>query len=76
VRDMLDPAPLPEGLSIPAEAWQPTPLPVRLMGLTLLKRLEALEARRHPPPGNSAWTGWGRGAGLTSISGDNKLLII
>ena len=41
----LDPAPLPEGLGIPAEEWQQTPLSVRLVVLTLLKRLEALETR-------------------------------
>ena len=40
--DLLDPAPLPEGLGIPAEDWQQTPLSVRLVVL-------------HPPqtPGRS-----------------------
>ena len=41
----LDPAPLPEGLGIPTEDWHQTPVSVRLVMLTLLKRLEALEAR-------------------------------
>jgi hypothetical protein len=45
VSDVLDPAPLPEGLGILAEAWHQTPRSVRLVGLTLLKRLEALETR-------------------------------
>jgi transposase len=41
----LAPALLPEGFGIPAEDWSQTPQSVRLMVLTLLKRLEAREAR-------------------------------
>ena len=52
--DGLDPASLPEGLGIPAEDWQQTPLSVRLVVLTLLKRLEALEARLHQDSSNSS----------------------
>jgi transposase len=54
VSDLLDPAPLPEGLGIPAEDWQQTPLSVRLAVLTLLKRLDALEARLHQDSSNSS----------------------
>ena len=52
--DVLDPAPLPEGLGIPAEEWHQTPLSVRLVVLTLLKRVEALEARLHQNSSNSS----------------------
>ena len=54
VSDPLDPAPLPEGLPIPAADWQQTPLSVRLAVLTLLKRLEMPEARRHQNSSNSS----------------------
>jgi transposase len=54
VSDMLDPMPPPEGLGIPVEDWQQTPLSVRLVVLTLLKRLEALEARLHQNSSNSS----------------------
>jgi hypothetical protein len=47
VSERLDPAPLPDGLGISAEDWQQTPLSVRLVVLTLLKRLEALASRLH-----------------------------
>lgn len=52
--DLLDPAPLPENLGIPAADWQQTPWSVRLLVLTLLKRLEALEARLHQDSSNSS----------------------
>lgn len=52
--DLLDPAPLPAGLGIPAEDWQQTPLSVRLAVLTLLKRLDALAARLHQDSSNSS----------------------
>ena len=52
--DWRDPAPLPEGLDIPAEDWQQTPRSVRLVMLTLLQRLEALEARLHQDSSNSS----------------------
>ena len=52
--DVIDPAPLPAGLGIPAEAWPQTPLSVRLVVLTLLKRVEALEARLHQNSSNSS----------------------
>jgi transposase len=54
VSTTLDPVPLPEGLEISAEDWQQTPLSVRLVVLTLLKRLEALEARLHQNSSNSS----------------------
>ena len=52
--DVLDPAPLPEGLSILAEDWHQTSLNVRLVVLTLLKRLEALETRLKQDSSNSS----------------------
>jgi transposase len=52
VSDGLDPASLPEGLEIPAEDWRQTPLSVRLVILTLLKRLDTLEARLHQNSSN------------------------
>ena len=52
--DVLDPAPLPEGCGIPAADWQQTPLSVRLVVLSLLKRLEALEARLHQDSSHSS----------------------
>jgi len=54
VSDVLDPAPLPEELGIPAEDWQQTPLSVRLVMRTLLKRLEAFEARLNQHSSNSS----------------------
>jgi transposase len=54
VSDLLDPTPLPEGLPIPAAEWQQTPRSVRLVVLTLLKRLEALEARLRQDSSNSS----------------------
>jgi transposase len=54
VSDGLDPSSFPEGLGIPTEDWYQTPLSVRLMLLTLLKRLEALEARSHQNSSNSS----------------------
>jgi hypothetical protein len=37
VSEMLDPAPLPEGLGMPVADWHQTPLRVRLGMLTLLR---------------------------------------
>jgi transposase len=54
VSDRLDSAPLPEGLGIPAEDWQQTPLSVRLVMLTLLKRLAALESHLNRDSANSS----------------------
>jgi transposase len=54
VSDVLDPVPPPEGLDIPAVDWQQTPQSVRLVVLTLLKRLEALETRLHQNSSNSS----------------------
>jgi len=45
VRDVLDPAPRPEGLGLSTEDWHPTPVRVRLVMRTLLQRLQALAAR-------------------------------
>jgi transposase len=45
VSDRLDTVPLPNGLDIAAADWQQPPLHVRRVLLTLLTRLEALEAR-------------------------------
>ena len=50
---MIPPPPLPEGRGISAAAWHQTPLRVRLGGLTLLKRLAALEARLPHDASNS-----------------------
>ena len=52
--DGRDLAPLPEGRSIPVEDWHQTPLRVRLVVLTLLKRLAALESRLHQDSSNSS----------------------
>jgi transposase len=56
VSDLLgsDPMPLPDGLAIPAEDWQQTPTSVRHQFLSLLKRVEALEARLHRDSSNSS----------------------
>ena len=50
----LDPAPLPEGLGIPVDDWPKTSVSVRLVVLSLLKRLETLEARLHQHSSNSS----------------------
>ena len=42
---LLEPMPLPDGLGIPAEDWNQTPTSVQQQFLSLLKRVEALEAR-------------------------------
>ena len=42
---LLDPVPLPDGLSILAEDWRETPTSVRHQVLSLLQRVEALEVR-------------------------------
>jgi hypothetical protein len=47
VSDRLDPVLLPDGLDIAAADWQQTPLHVRRVMLSLLTRLETLEARLH-----------------------------
>lgn len=52
--DGLDSASLPEGLGILAEDWQQTPRSVRLVVLTLLTRLEALETRLNQTSSNSS----------------------
>jgi transposase len=54
VSDGLDPTPLPEGLGIPPEDWPQTSVSVRLVMRTLLKRLEALEARLTQNSSNSS----------------------
>ena len=41
----LDPVPLPDRLDIPVEDWQQIPPSVRHQVLSLLKRVDALEAR-------------------------------
>ena len=51
--DLIDPTPLPEGLSIPVEDGQQTPLRVRMVMRTLLNRLEALAARVHRDSSNA-----------------------
>ena len=43
--DLLDPVPFPEGFGISAEDWPQTPTSVRGQFLSLLKRVDALEAR-------------------------------
>jgi transposase len=50
----LDPVPLPDGLSIPAEDWRQTPISVRHQVLSLLKQVEALEARLNRDLSNSS----------------------
>ena len=49
-----DPAPLPEGLGIPAEAWRQTPPSVRHQFLALLKQVDTLEARLHRDSSNAS----------------------
>ena len=51
---LLDPAPLPEGLGIPAEDWHQTPTSVQHHFLSLLKRVETLEARCNQDSSNSS----------------------
>jgi hypothetical protein len=51
---LLDPVPLPDGLSIPAEDWRETPISVRHQVLSLLKQVEALEARLHRESSNAS----------------------
>src|ERR671922_215826 len=51
---LLDPAPLPEGLGIPAADWHQTPTSVRHQFLALLKRVDALESRLHQDSSNSS----------------------
>jgi transposase len=51
---LLDPVPLPDGLSFPAEDWRETPTSVRHQVLSLLKRVEALEARLQRDSSNSS----------------------
>ena len=50
----LHPVPLPDGLGIPAEDWQQTPTSVQQQFLSLLKRVEALEARLNRNSSNSS----------------------
>ena len=50
----LDPGPLPEGLGIPAADWHQTPTSVQQQFLSLLKRVEALEARVNQNSSNSS----------------------
>ena len=47
MKPVQDAVPRPEGLIIPAAAWQQTPLRVRLFVLTLRKHLDILETRVH-----------------------------
>jgi transposase len=54
VSDVLDPAPFPEGVDIPAEDWQRTPLSMRVFVRTLLKRVAALETRLRQDSSNSS----------------------
>src|SRR4030095_1902434 len=51
---LLDPTPLPDGLGIPAEDWHQTPTSVRHHFLSLLKRVETLEARCNQDSSNSS----------------------
>jgi hypothetical protein len=51
---LLDPVPLPDGLSIPAEDWQQTPMSVRHQFVSLLKRVNALEARLNQDSSNGS----------------------
>ena len=51
---LLAPIPLPDGLGIPAEDWRETPTSVRHQVLSLLKRVEALDARLHRDSSNSS----------------------
>ena len=51
---LLDPVPLPDGLGIPAEDWHQTPTSVRHQVLSLLKRVDTLEARLNQNSSNSS----------------------
>jgi transposase len=51
---LLDPVPLPDGLGIPAEDWHQPPTIVRHHSLSLLKRVETLEARFNQDSSNSS----------------------
>ena len=51
---LLEPAPLPDGRGIPAEDWHQTPTSVRHHFLSLLKRVETLEARFNQDSSNSS----------------------
>ena len=51
---LLDPVPLPAGLSIPAEDGHQPPSSVRYHFLALLKRVETLEARFHQDSSTSS----------------------
>ena len=50
----LHPIVLPDGLGIPAEDWHQTPTSVQQQGLSLLKWVEALEARVNRDSFNSS----------------------
>jgi hypothetical protein len=54
VSDPHDPALLPDGLDLPAAEWQQSPLSMRLLVLTLRKRMETLETRLHQNSANSS----------------------
>ena len=49
-----EPMPLPDGRAIPAEDWHQTPTSVRSHFLSLLKRVETLEARVNRDSSNSS----------------------
>jgi hypothetical protein len=49
-----NPVPLPEGLDIPAEDWQQIPTSVRHPFLSLLKRVDVLEARLPHDPSDAS----------------------
>ena len=51
---LLDPVPLPDKLGISAEDWHQTPTSVQQHFLSLLKRVETLEARLHQDSSNSS----------------------
>jgi transposase len=51
---LLDPVPLPDTLGISAEDWHQTPTSVQHHFLSLLKRVETLEARFHQDSSNSS----------------------
>jgi transposase len=51
---LLDPAPLPAGLGIPAEDWHQTPTSVRQQFLALLKQIDALKTRLRQDSSNSS----------------------
>ena len=51
---LLDPVPLPDGLSIPAEDWREPPISVRPQVRSLLKQGEVLAARLNRDSSNSS----------------------